>query len=257
MSAQHWQTDIYDNKLDFVSELGRGVVELLAPKSGETILDLGCGTGDLAHEISQSGAAVIGLDRSAEMIDAARRKYPGIDFRVGDAEHFSLEPQVDAVFSNAALHWMTRPGRVIRCVWDALKPGGRFVAEFGGKDNVGTVVRAIIRVLGREYGRDVSPLNPWYFPSIAEYSTLLERQGFRVVYAAHFDRPTRMKDGENGLRVWLAGFADFFFEGLTDREKEDAIRRIESETRPALFRDGAWHIDYKRLRIMAVKPKIE
>jgi len=147
--------------------------------------------------------------------------------------------------------------RVIRCVWDALKPGGRFVAEFGGKDNVGTVVRAIIRVLGREYGRDVSPLNPWYFPSIAEYSTLLERQGFRVVYAAHFDRPTRMKDGENGLRVWMAGFADFFFEGLTDREKEDAIRRIEPETRPALFRDGAWHIDYKRLRIMAVKPKIE
>jgi SAM-dependent methyltransferase len=254
MTAQSWQSDFYDDKLGFVSELGRGMVDLLAPKRGETILDLGCGTGDLAHEIAQRGAAVIGIDLSADMIAAAREKYPGLDFRVGDGERFTLEQPVDAVFSNAALHWMRKPERVIRCVWNALKPGGRFVAEFGGKGNVGTVVDAIIRVLRRDFGMDVADRNPWYFPGIGEYSALLERQGFHVVCAAHLDRPTRMQDGRDGLRLWIRGFADFFFEGLGDRDKETAIAAIESETRDGLHKDGAWHIDYKRLRIIAVKP---
>lgn len=254
MAAQRWQSDLYDSKLDYVSGLGMGVVDLLNPKPGETVLDLGCGTGDLAHEIARRGAAVIGIDLSADMIAAAGEKYPGIDFRVADGERFTLERSVDAVFSNAALHWMRRPERVIRCVRDALKPGGRFVAEFGGKGNVGTVVDAIIRVLRREFGMDVADRNPWYFPSIGEYGALLEREGFHVVYAAHLDRPTRMKDGADGLRLWIRGFADFFFEGLGDREKETAIATVESETRGELYRDGAWHIDYKRLRVMAVKP---
>lgn len=254
MGAQAWNSGFYDGKLDYVSELGRGVVDLLDPKPGETVVDLGCGTGDLAHEIAVRGAAVIGIDLSADMIEAAGRKYPEIDIRVGDAEDFTLERPADTVFSNAALHWMRRPERVVRCVWNALKPGGRFVAEFGGKGNVATVVDAMIRVLRRDFGIDAASRNPWYFPGVAEYAALLERQGFRVAYAAHFERPTRMKDGEAGLRVWIRGFADFFFDGLTDGEKETAIATIESETRDALFKDGAWHIDYRRLRIMAVKP---
>ena len=257
MAAQSWKSDFYDRKLDFVAELGRGVVDLLAPKPGETVLDLGCGTGDLAHEIAKSGAAVIGIDLSAEMVAAARSKYPGIDFRIGDGEDFMLERPVDAVFSNAALHWMRRPERVIRCVWDALKPGGRFAAEFGGKGNVETVVDAIIRVLRRDFGRDVADRVPWYFPSIGEYAALLERRGFRIAYAVHFDRPTRMKDGRDGLRLWIEGFAGLLFDGLTEREKEDALAAVEDETRGRLFRDGAWHIDYKRLRILAVKPRFE
>jgi trans-aconitate methyltransferase len=167
MTAQSWNSDFYDRKLDYVSELGRGAVDLLAPKRGETILDLGCGTGDLAHEIAKSGASVIGIDLSAEMVAAARAKYPDIDFRVGDGENFSLEQPVDAVFSNAALHWMRRPERVIRCVWDALKPGGRFVAEFGGKGNVGTVVDAILRVLRRDFGIDAAERNPGIFRASA------------------------------------------------------------------------------------------
>jgi|GEM_PF-247012 len=229
MTAPNWKSDFYDSKLDFVSELGKGVIELLAPKRGETILDLGCGTGDLAHEISRSGASVIGIDLSAGMIGAARKKYPEIDFRVGDAEDFALERKVDAVFSNAALHWMKRPERVISRVWDALKPGGRFVAEFGGKGNVETPVSAIIRVLGRDYGIDAAGLSPWYFPSIGEYAGLLERHGFHVAYAVHFDRPTRMKDGEEGLKLWIRGFADFFFRradgsGKRSRDREGRSR---------------------------------
>jgi len=254
MAAQRWNSAFYDGKLDYVSELGRGLVDLLDPRSGETILDLGCGTGDLAHEIATRGAGVIGIDLSAEMIAAARRKYPGIDFRIGDAEDFTLERPADTVFSNAALHWMRRPERVIRCVRDALKPGGRFVAEFGGKHNVETPVGAIIRVLKRDFGIDAAGRHPWYFPSVGEYAALLEAHGFRVAFAAHFERPTRMKDGEAGLGTWIRGFADFFFEGLSEKEKETAIATVESETRDALFRDGAWHIDYWRLRVVAVKP---
>lgn len=255
MSIHVWQADLYDKKLDYVSELGKGMIELLSPKSGESILDIGCGTGDLAHEISKTGAMVMGMDLSAQMIESAKTKYPDINFFVGNAENFTLEEQVDAVFSNAALHWMTKPEQVIQCVWKTLKTEGRFVAEFGGQGNVEKVIKATSLVLDRDYGMDASKLNPWYFPTIAQYSTLLEQQGFRVTYAVHFDRPTKMKDGENGLNLWLTGSVDDFFKGFTKEEKKNVIKKIEAEARKELFKDGNWYIDYKRLRIMAVKLK--
>ncbi|AZN41031.1 class I SAM-dependent methyltransferase [Paenibacillus albus] len=252
-SIHVWQTELYDKKLNFVSEFGKGVVEVLSPVRGEKILDLGCGTGDLAYEISKAGANVIGMDLSTQMIGSAKEKYPEINFFVGDAENFKLDEQVDAVFSNAALHWMKKPEQVIKCVWDSLKPGGRFVAEFGGQGNVETVTNAASQVLERDYGIDASQLNPWYFPSIAQYSALLEQQGFRVTYAVHFDRPTRMQDGENGLNIWLTGLADDLFSGLSIEQKEDAIHKIEAEAREELFKDGDWYIDYKRIRVKAIK----
>ena len=255
MSSVHvWKTDLYDKKLDFVSEYGKDVIHVLSPKQGESILDLGCGTGELAAQISAAGASVIGIDLSNEMIEAAKKKYSDIQFSVGDAENFQLEEQVDAVFSNAALHWMRRPEKVISCVWDALKPGGRFVAEFGGQGNVEEVVKATSIVLERDYGIDAKPLNPWYFPSIAQYSTLLEQQGFRVTYAVHFDRPTQMKDGDNGLNIWLTGMSDDFFKSFTAEQKAEVIKKIEAEAREKLYLDGNWYVDYKRLRVAAVKP---
>lgn len=223
MSNHVWQADLYDEKLNYVSEFGKRVVELLSPKSGEKVLDLACGTGNLVPEITQHGATVIGMDLSVEMIDTAKKKYPDIEFIVGNAEDFVLDQQVDAVFSNSALHWMTKPERVIDCVWRALKPGGRFVAEFGGRGNIATIIDGIYRVFARDYGIDASTRNPWYFPSIAAYSTLLEQQGFRVLFAAHFDRPTKMEDGEDGLNLWLTGFADHFFAGFSaDADPEAA-----------------------------------
>lgn len=253
-SINVWQSDHYDNKLDFVSELGKGVVELLAPTCDEKILDLGCGTGELADLIARSGAIVSGMDLSEPMIKAAKEKYPQINFFVGNGESFQLSEQVDAVFSNAALHWMNRPEEVIKCVWNVLKPKGRFVAEFGGKGNVEHVIKVMNRVLEQDYGIEVSNLNPWYFPSIGQYSTLLERQGFEVSYAIHFERPTKMKDGEIGLAHWLKGFAESFFASLTDEEKENAIQKISAEAREELFKDGSWYVDYKRIRVMAIKP---
>jgi trans-aconitate methyltransferase len=253
-SNQVWQSDHYDRKLGFVSELGKDVVRLLNPIKDEHIFDLGCGTGDLANEISQAGAQVTGMDLSETMIGQAQRKYPQIQFFVGDGERFTVDSTFDAVFSNAALHWMKNPGAVLAGVWNSLKPGGRFVAEFGGKGNVETIVQAIGEVLREDFGIDASKLNPWYFPSIAEYSTLLEQQGFRVTYVIHFDRPTKIEDNEQGLNHWLRGFADNFFTTLSEAERHAVCAKIADKARNELFHNGSWYADYKRLRVMAVKP---
>lgn len=252
-SSQVWKSDLYDNKLGFVSQFGKEVVELLNPLCGEKILDLGCGTGDLAYEIAKTGATVTGMDLSTEMIGKAREKYPHIDFIIGNAEDFRANEPYDAVFSNAALHWMKNPEQVVKCVWNVLPRGGRFVAEFGGQGNVETIINAISEVLYEDYGKDAARLNPWYFPSIAQYSTLLEQQGFRVTYAVHFDRPTKMEDGEKGLIHWLSGFAGNFCQEFTEEEKQLLFGKIAAKAKKDLFLNGSWYVDYKRIRIKAIK----
>jgi len=253
-SSQFWKTELYDQKLSFVSEYGKDVVELLHPLPGEKIFDLGCGTGDLAYEISKSGATVTGMDYSAEMIEKARGKFPAIHFFNGNAEQFQLDETFDAVFSNAALHWMKNAKQVVENIWKILHSGGRFVAEFGGQGNVEQIVKATGEVLANDYGIDADKLNPWFLPSIAEYSTLLEQQGFRVTYAVHFDRPTKMEDGEDGLHHWLSGFAHSFFNETADDEKRINFDKIAAKLRNDLFHNGSWYVDYVRIRIKAIKP---
>ncbi|MWV46757.1 methyltransferase domain-containing protein [Paenibacillus sp. HJL G12] len=253
-SHNQWQPLSYDQKLGFVSEYGKGLVTLLNPVQGEMILDLGCGTGDLTYEISQSGAKVIGMDASAEMIGRAREKYPEIEFFIGDAQHFEIQSQVDAVFSNAALHWMKNAPGAVECVWNALNPGGRFIAEFGGAHNVSTIVNAITDVLTGDYGMDAAARNPWYFPSPAEYASLLEQQGFIVRLMCYFDRPTRLQDGQDGMLSWLAQFGDDFFRGMEPEEIRKTCLKIGEKVRGTLWHDGAIYADYKRLRVIAEKP---
>ncbi|WP_410770817.1 class I SAM-dependent methyltransferase [Fontibacillus sp. BL9] len=251
---QIWQAGLYDEKLGFVAEYGKGVVELLGAKPGERILDLGCGTGDLTQEIFRSGAEVLGMDLSEPMVQQARNKYPQLNFRVGNAEHFELDGPVDAVFSNAALHWMKNARGAATSVWNALKPGGRFVAEFGGKGNVAAIVQSLGTVLEQDYGMDAGPLNPWYFPSLGEYSALLEELGFRISYAAHFDRPTKLGEDEDGLIHWLNAFAAGPFLGSFEEvEKNNVLHKVAKLAKKELFRDGSWYADYVRLRIVAVK----
>lgn len=251
---QIWQAGLYDERLGYVAEYGKDVVELLSPKPGERILDLGCGTGDLTQEISKSGAEVLGMDLAEPMIHQARNKYPHLNFRVGNAEHFELESPVDAVFSNAALHWMKDGQSAASSVWNALKPGGRFVAEFGGKGNVAAIVQSLGTILEQDYGIDAGSLNPWYFPSLGEYSALLEELGFRIAYAAHFDRPTKLGAGEDGLIHWLNGFAAGpFLAGFEEAEKVHVLQKVAKLAKTELFRDGEWYADYVRLRIVAVK----
>jgi trans-aconitate 2-methyltransferase len=221
----------------------------LAPQVGEQILDLGCGTGQLTEKIASSGAQVLGLDSDPAMIAQAQENYPQIPFQTAEATDFQLPKPVDAVFSNAVLHWVPQAKLAARYIAQALKPGGRLVAEFGGKGNVQTILSALQAVSGQ---RD---LNPWYFPSLGEYAALLETVGLEVVYANLFDRPTPL--GEAGLAGWLEMFAQRSFAALSADEWAKMIKAVEAAV-PQLYqsgegRNGEWTADYRRLRIVAIK----
>ncbi|GIP22464.1 trans-aconitate 2-methyltransferase [Paenibacillus sp. J22TS3] len=252
-SVNTWKPDSYDSKLAFVSEYGKSLVELLNPKKNELILDLGCGTGDLTYEISKAGAKVSGVDYSEAMIETARRKYPQLAFQVGNGEALSDDKSYDAVFSNAALHWMKNAADVVRSVHRVLKQDGRFVAEFGGKGNVNTILQAIYEVLGDEYSLDATKLNPWYFPSIGEYSSLLESEGFRVEYARLYERPTQLPDGQEGLASWLANFGGDFFQQFSAADQSAIYAKLKAKLIPKLWRDGSLYADYVRLTVVAIK----
>lgn len=248
--SNQWNAELYDTKMNFVSKYGVKVLELLQPNEGERILDLGCGTGDLTHELVQAGVEAVGIDLSAEMIEKARKKYPGISFMQANAETYRVGEPFDAVFSNAALHWMKRPELVIETIYQALKPGGRFVAEFGGKGNVEQVCQGIATV-SQQHGLDAQERNPWYFPSIGEYTSLLEKHGFHVDYALLFERPTPQADGDIGMKHWLHSFGGVFFTDFSPEQKEAAYDEICEKLRPHLFHDGVWYVDYCRLRVVA------
>jgi trans-aconitate methyltransferase len=248
-----WNTELYDGKNAFVWKHGRGVVELLAPQPGERILDLGCGTGHLTNQIAVAGADVVGVDKSESMIEEARRLYPNLRFEIADATDFYPDQLFDAVFSNAAIHWMKDQAAVARNIWATLKPGGRFVAEFGGKGNIHAIRTALTDAV--EAAGETINAEPFarYYPSIGEYATLLEAERFRVTFATHFDRPTKLDEGEEGLRNWLFTFADNVIDSLPDDKREGVIEQVERQLRPRLFRDGSWFADYRRIRIVASK----
>jgi trans-aconitate methyltransferase len=245
-----WNPALYDAKMAFVSQLGSPLLGLLAPQPGERILDLGCGTGDLTAELARLGVETTGIDFSASMIEQARAKHPGLEFTVADATAYRSPRRFDGVFSNAALHWIKPAEAAIESVRLALRPGGRFAAEFGGKGNIGTIAGAIVDAL-TSLGIDAQARNPWYYPSIGEYTTLLEQRGFRVRSAELFPRPVVLADGEQGMKHWLDTFADVFFQGLAPEAKDEMYSLIEHQLRPKLFHQGAWQADYVRIRILA------
>jgi trans-aconitate methyltransferase len=247
--TQSWDAGLYDGRHAFVWRHGAALVEVLAPQPGERVLDLGCGTGHLTAAIAAAGAHVVGLDHSADMLAQARHAYPHLDFLQGDARDFALGQPCDAVFSNAALHWVRPPEAVVRCVYAALKPGGHFVAEFGGHGNVAAVTAAL-RAAGRLGVRSEVPA--WYFPSVGEYAALLEAVGLEVRSAALFDRPTPL-EGPSGLRDWVAMFARSALDAVPAERREEFLRAVEDAARPALYRDGGWFADYRRLRVVAVR----
>ncbi|GAB4415067.1 MAG: class I SAM-dependent methyltransferase [Bacteroidia bacterium] len=245
-----WDADRYDSRHGFVSGYGADLVEWLNPQPGETVIDLGCGTGDLAEVIHQRGASVWGLDASAEMIAAARSKYPHLRFEVGRAESFRTNGLVDAIFSNATLHWVTDAAAAVASMYAALRPGGRLVVELGGKGNVAAIATALQQAL-RAGGHDAQASRQfWYYPSLGAYATLLEGQGFRVVRAAHFDRPTPL-DGPEGLHNWIAMFGGNWLEGLDAPTRIAVTDEAVALARPHLCADGTWKADYVRLRIEA------
>ena len=252
MTPTNWNANLYDAKYNFVWEKAKGVLELLAAQPGERVLDLGCGTGHLTAEIASSGVQVLGVDRSSDMLDQARRQFPNIRFELVDARALTFSSEFDAVFSNAALHWIPQAAEVIAGIGKALKPGGRFVAEFGGKGNTARVVNTLEITLAK-YGISWSDVNPWYYPSIAEYAKLLEEHGLEARQAELFDRPTPLQDGERGLATWLEMFGGSFLNRLPENRRAAFMRDVETAAPPELWQNGAWVIDYRRLRIAAWK----
>jgi len=248
-----WNAELYDNKHAFVSQYGESVLELLDVKPGERILDLGCGTGDLAKQIQERGAEVIGIDASPEMIAKAKAKYPELDFSVANAASFHFDEPFDAVFTNAVLHWIHDADGVIKSVYNALKPGGRFVGEFGGKGNNQLLLAAASTVL-RNHGYIQGNITlPWYFPSTAEYTAKLEAGGFRVTFTSHFDRPTLLQDGREGIAKWFNMFGSSIFQQIPVDELQQILNEITDLLQPTNEVDGQWYADYKRLRFVALK----
>lgn len=247
-AAQTWDPDRYSRHARFVSDLGMAVVELLDPRPGERILDLGCGDGALTRRIASMGCEVVAVDSSAAQVEGARRL--GLDAYVMDAENLSFEERFDAVFSNAVLHWIRRADRMMAGVRRALKPQGRFVAELGGYGCVDRIVSALSAALSRR-GIDAAARNPWHFPSGAEYGRLLERAGFEVTSIALIPRPTLLP---GSMADWLETFAESFVCDLPASQRAGFFREVQEELRADLCsEDGRWTADYVRLRFCARK----
>ena len=232
---------------------GAEVIELLAPQKGERILDLGCGTGHLTHRIAESGATVIGIDRSPTMLAEARKNYPDLQFVAADARSFAFARPFDAVFSNATLHWILEAERVVECVAASLRTGGRFVLELGGRGNIAQFRAAVHEALNRLGYPEGKDWNPKFFPTVGEYSTLLEKHGLLVRSARLFDRPTPLEGGEDGLRAWLEMFEGVTLSRIATEHRAALVEMVEARLRPKLFRDGQWTADYVRLRIVALR----
>jgi trans-aconitate methyltransferase len=234
MSSQskQWDARLYESTSKFVWQYGDGVVSLLEPKAGERILDVGCGTGHLTARIAESGAQTHGIDASPAMVAQARQHYPKLSFQLVEAAQFQTEDLFDAVFSNAALHWMLEADAVASAISRALKPGGRFVAEMGGHGNV-AAIEGTIRSATHNY-----------YPSVGEYASVLEKHDFEVTLMTLFDRPTKLEGGEGGLREWVETFR---------ADNTRPMEEVEAELRPTLFHDGSWFADYRRLRFVAVR----
>lgn len=247
-----WNASFYDNNHAFVSNYGNDLIELLHPKQGERILDLGCGTGDLANMLHGLKTTVVGVDASENMIEQAESKYPHIPFSVMDATRLTFDNEFDAVFSNAVLHWIKTPEAVLQSIFKSLKTGGRFVAEFGGAGNVRAITDALIQQIHAANIPYTEDQFPWYFPTIGQYTQLLESVGFEVCYALHFSRPTKL-DGEDGLKNWLEMFSPSLFEQVEADVKAHIFNITTEQLKPKLYRNENWYADYKRIRIIAIK----
>ena len=248
VGGQRWEPERYRRNAAFVAAGGEGLIDLLAPRPGERILDLGCGEGALTAKLA-AFAAVVGIDASAEQIEAARAR--GIEAHVMDAARLPFAGEFDAVFSNAALHWMKDQDAVLDGLFRALKPGGRLVAECGGEGNVATVRAALHAALARR-GIDAAAADPWYFPSAGAYRARLERHGFAVRSIQLFARPTPLP---GALADWLDTFAEGFLRLLPEGERAPVKAEIEDHVKSRLCdQTGRWTVDYVRLRFVAMKP---
>lgn len=245
-----WNAKDYNQNFSFVHEYGSQLLSLIDGQ-GLSVLDLGCGGGALTHRLAQAGFQAQGLDASPELLETARRNYPELTFRQGDAVDFQVPVPFDVVFSNAVLHWIDREKQdaMLRCVNRALKLGGQFVFELGGYGNNALIHTALEQAFTR---RGLTYRMPFYFPTVGQYSARLEEAGFQVTCALLFDRPTPL-NGPDGLYDWLCMFIKTPFAGMDPEQREEILREVTGQLREPLLQEGVWMCDYVRLRCKAVK----
>ena len=241
-----WNPESYAKNARFVSDLGEPLLQLLAPQPGELILDLGCGDGALTEKLAACGCKVIGVDSSMQQLQAARKR--NLTTVMMDGHGLGFKRRLDAVFTNAALHWMKQPRQVVAGIADSLKPGGRFVGEFGGKGNV-EKIRSALHATLRKHGIDPTPIDPWYYPSPEEYSQLLSGNGFTVTYIELIPRPTKLP---GDIHEWLEIFAQPFTQAVAGPERTPFLEEIKTELTSLRDDHGNWFADYVRLRVKAI-----
>jgi trans-aconitate methyltransferase len=246
---QKWSTQLYANNARFVGDLANAAIALLDPQVGERILDVGCGDGYLTEKIAATGAQLVGLDYSPELASAARAR--GLEVHVRSAEVMEFNKEFDAVFSNAALHWMLNAKALVAGVERALKPGGRFVGEFAGARNAHHIRREVHDALARR-GVDPTAVDPWYLPTADEYRGVLESGGLRVTTIELFDRPVVI---DYPIGDWIKTFGSPYLTVLKDDEaRRELLDEVTRKLEPHLLgSDGRWTVDYTRLRFRAEK----
>jgi SAM-dependent methyltransferase len=246
-----WSAADYQANAAFVPGLAGDVLAMLDPGVGERILDLGCGDGVLTAKIAAAGASVLGVDPDPSMLEAARAK--GLDVAEGDGQRLAFDGEFDAVFTNAALHWMPDQRAVAEGVFRALKPGGRYVGECGGFQNV-AAIRAGVRATLANLGYDPAAASGQVYQTPAAFTRVHEAAGFVAIEVRLIPRPTPLP---TGIRGWLTTFRAGFLgsAGVPAAEEERVIAAIEGLLAPILVDDtGTWIADYVRLRWQARKP---
>ena len=249
---QTWDASLYADNGRFVALLAASLVDDLQPQAGERILDLGCGDGFFTRQLAESGATIVGVDASAQMVAAASER--GVDAHCISGEALPFEGEFDAVFSNAALHWISDQDAMLRGVYRALKPGGRFVAECGGQGNIAAIRVALLAVLSAR-GVPAERIENNCFFGAAEYQAMLEFHGFRVEDIRLVPRPTPLP---SGMDNWLRTFRSSVLEELPAVDRAVAVEQMVALLAPVLCDGhGNWTADYVRLRFRAHRPQLE
>ena len=244
-----WDSQSYTDRFKFVYQYGEQLMDFITAKKGSFVVDLGCGNGAITQKLQDKGFCTLGIDSSHKMIKKAKELHPSLNFLTADACEFTLDKKADVIFSNAVFHWIDNHEALVKNISANLTAGGELIFEFGGKGNADIVHNALEKAFlsyGLKYDRNFN------FRSIGEFAPILERYGFKVVYAVLFDRLTE-QNGENGLADWIDMFIKPAFSNVDISVKESIIKQVLQICEPELYIDGKWYVDYVRIRMKAIK----